>query len=81
MYVLIIVSRATKLITSLPTADVLFSQKLAEELKYEKEGAVAETEPEFLKTFKEQGLWTVSILYDRHGFVLNFVFIDPGRRG
>ncbi|KAF9225704.1 regulatory protein suaprga1 [Gyrodon lividus] len=41
------------------SSDVLFSQKLAEELKYEKEGAVAETEPEFLKTFKEQGLWTV----------------------
>ncbi|KIJ14700.1 hypothetical protein PAXINDRAFT_169605 [Paxillus involutus ATCC 200175] len=41
------------------SSDVLFSQKLAEELKYEKEGAVAETEPEFLKTFKEQGLWTI----------------------
>ncbi|KAG9313354.1 putative regulatory protein suaprga1 [Chiua virens] len=39
-------------------SDVLFSQKLAEELKYEKEGAEAE-EPEFLKTFKGQGLWTV----------------------
>lgn len=41
------------------TADVLFSQKLAEELKYEKESAVAE-EPEFLKTFQAQGLWSVS---------------------
>lgn len=42
-----------------PTADVVFSQKLAEELKYEKESAVTE-EPEFLKVFKAQGLWTVS---------------------
>ncbi|KIJ62193.1 hypothetical protein HYDPIDRAFT_158469 [Hydnomerulius pinastri MD-312] len=41
------------------SSDVLFSQKLAEELKYEKEGAVETTEPEFLKAFKEQGLWTI----------------------
>ncbi|OJA12074.1 hypothetical protein AZE42_02175 [Rhizopogon vesiculosus] len=41
------------------STDVVLSQKLAEELKYEKEAAVDATEPEFLKTFKEQGIWTV----------------------
>ncbi|KAF9235548.1 mitochondrial glycoprotein [Melanogaster broomeanus] len=41
------------------SSDVLFSQKLAEELKYEKEGAITETEPEFLKNFREQGLWKI----------------------
>jgi complement component 1 Q subcomponent-binding protein len=40
------------------SSDVLFSQKLAEELKYEKEGA-AEAVPEFLKNFNEQGLWKI----------------------
>jgi complement component 1 Q subcomponent-binding protein len=45
----------------MPIADVVLSQKLAEELKYEKEAAVDATEPEFLKTFKEQGLWEVSV--------------------
>jgi len=40
------------------SSDVLFSQKLAEELKYEKESASAE-DPEFLKTFKAQGVWTI----------------------
>jgi len=39
-------------------SDVVFSQKLAEELKYEKEG-IATEEPEFLKTFKAQGVWTI----------------------
>ncbi|KAG8216920.1 putative regulatory protein suaprga1 [Butyriboletus roseoflavus] len=40
------------------TSDVVFSQKLAEELKYEKESASTE-EPEFLKAFKAQGVWTI----------------------
>ncbi|KAG6333197.1 hypothetical protein ID866_5894 [Astraeus odoratus] len=40
------------------SSDVLLSQKLAEELKYEKE-ASNEAEPEFLTTFKQQGLWQV----------------------
>ncbi|KAG1862410.1 mitochondrial glycoprotein [Suillus tomentosus] len=41
-------------------ADVVLSQKLAEELKYEKEAvADAPGEPEFLKTFKEQGIWEI----------------------
>ncbi|KAI9569889.1 mitochondrial glycoprotein [Boletus coccyginus] len=39
-------------------SDVVFSQKLAEELKYEQESAAAE-EPGFLKAFKEQGVWTI----------------------
>ncbi|KAI0320592.1 mitochondrial glycoprotein [Amylostereum chailletii] len=40
------------------TSDLAVSQKLAEELQYEKD-AVAEPEPEFLKTFKEAGIWTI----------------------
>ncbi|KAI6118664.1 mitochondrial glycoprotein [Pisolithus croceorrhizus] len=40
------------------STDVLLSQKLAEELKYEKEAA-DESEPEFLKTFKQQGIWKI----------------------
>ncbi|KAG1775566.1 mitochondrial glycoprotein [Suillus placidus] len=42
------------------STDVVLSQKLAEELKYEKEAvADAPGEPEFLKTFKEQGMWEI----------------------
>ncbi|KAG1763720.1 mitochondrial glycoprotein [Suillus occidentalis] len=42
------------------STDVVLSQKLAEELKYEKEAvADAPEEPEFLKTFKEQGVWEI----------------------
>ncbi|KAG1800362.1 mitochondrial glycoprotein [Suillus plorans] len=42
------------------STDILLSQKLAEELKYEKEAvADAPGEPEFLKTFKEQGIWEI----------------------
>lgn len=40
------------------STDVLLSQKLAEELKYEREAA-DEAEPEFLKTFKQQGIWKI----------------------
>lgn len=39
-------------------ADVTLAQKLAEELQYEKEAASA-AEPDFLKSFKAQGIWTV----------------------
>lgn len=60
-------------------ADVLFSQKLAEELKYEKESA-AEGEPEFLKTFKAQGLWTVSASPPFFS-VRVLMRADRGRRG
>ncbi|KAH7928563.1 mitochondrial glycoprotein [Leucogyrophana mollusca] len=41
------------------SSDVVLSQKLAEELKYEKEAAVESADPEFLKTFKEQGVWQI----------------------
>lgn len=41
------------------STDIVFSQKLAEELKYEKEAAAEAIEPEFLKTFKEQGIWEI----------------------
>jgi hypothetical protein len=41
-------------------ADVLLAQKLEEELQYEKdEHAEDVAEPEFLKTFNEQGIWQV----------------------
>lgn len=50
----------------MPIADVVLSQKLAEELKYEKEAvADAPEEPEFLKTFKEQGIWEVCTMHCR----------------
>ncbi|EKM57654.1 uncharacterized protein PHACADRAFT_251414 [Phanerochaete carnosa HHB-10118-sp] len=38
--------------------DVTLSQKLTEELQYEKEAA-SSAEPDFLKNFKEQGVWKV----------------------
>ncbi|KAG2156899.1 mitochondrial glycoprotein [Suillus bovinus] len=41
------------------STDVVLSQKLAEELKYEKEAVADAPEPEFLKTFKEQGIWEI----------------------
>ncbi|KAF8173745.1 mitochondrial glycoprotein [Mycena galopus ATCC 62051] len=40
------------------SSDVLLTQKLAEELKYEIEEAPA-GEPEFLTVFKEQGIWKI----------------------
>ncbi|KAJ6544138.1 regulatory protein suaprga1 [Mycena capillaripes] len=40
------------------SSDVLLSQKLEEELKYEAEEAEA-GEPEFLSSFKEQGIWKI----------------------
>ena len=42
------------------SADVALSQRLAEELKYENEAA-APADPEFLKAFKAQGTWAVSL--------------------
>lgn len=48
--------------TTIGSADVLLSQKLAEELKYEKEAAT-EPEPEFLTTFKQQDLWKVEHIF------------------
>lgn len=47
----------------LALADISLSQKLQEELKYEQE-AIAETAnvtPDFLKSFLEQGVWSVRI--------------------
>jgi hypothetical protein len=39
-------------------ADGVVSSKIAEELTYEKEAAIAEA-PEFLKEFTSAGIWTV----------------------
>ena len=41
------------------TADVVLSQKLSEELQYEKTATVDAAEPEFLKSFREQGVWKI----------------------
>jgi complement component 1 Q subcomponent-binding protein len=35
------------------------SQKLSEELQYEKAASAEATEPEFLKSFKEEGVWKI----------------------
>ena len=43
-------------------ADSAFAAKLGEELQYEQESA-SEAEPEFVKEFKEQGVWTVSQIF------------------
>ena len=50
-------------------ADVALSQKLQEELKYEAEAneGAAET-PEFLKAFREQGVWEVRSFFPRCRF-------------
>jgi len=42
------------------SADVTLSQKLGEELEYEKQAAPP-AEPDFLKSFKANGVWTVSL--------------------
>lgn len=43
-------------------ADVALSNSLSEELKYEKESvADSDKEPDFLREFKAQGKWQVSI--------------------
>jgi complement component 1 Q subcomponent-binding protein len=44
-------------------ADDALSQKLAEELQYEKESNKEGSEPEFLKTFKAEGIWQVSTAF------------------
>lgn len=42
--------------------DVVLSQKLQEELNYEKDtGGAAADAPQFVKDLQEQGIWTVSI--------------------
>jgi len=38
---------------------VVLSQKLAEELQYEKTSSADAIEPEFLKSFKGQGIWKI----------------------
>jgi hypothetical protein len=40
--------------------DLALSQKLGEELQYEKEAGTGASEPDFIRTFKAQGVWTVS---------------------
>jgi complement component 1 Q subcomponent-binding protein, mitochondrial len=42
-------------------ADLALTVKFEEELKYEQQAAAEQTEePEFLKAFKAQGIWSVS---------------------
>ena len=49
-------------LTSSP-ADIALSQKLGEELRYEKEENTEAAEPAFVKAIVEQGVWTVSLEY------------------
>ena len=46
-------------------ADISLSQKLKEELKYEKESLsdTGNSTPEFLKSFLEKGIWSVRVLF------------------
>jgi hypothetical protein len=45
-------------------ADIALSQKLKEELKYEKESLSEDgTTPEFLKNFLEKGVWSVRSIF------------------
>jgi len=41
------------------STDVVLSQKLAEELQFEKNASINATEPEFLQSFKEQKIWKI----------------------
>jgi len=41
------------------SSDVVLSQKLGEELQYEKTAAAETAEPEFLTSFKEEGVWGI----------------------
>jgi len=60
-------------------ADVTLSQKLKEELGYEKEtGGASKDIPQFLKDFQAQNVWTVSTILCLHAcFHLLFVPILP----
>lgn len=44
-------------------ADTTLSQRLQDEIKYEKEAVVEDSEPEFLKSFKLEQIWTVGALF------------------
>ena len=54
--------------TSTLSADGDVSAKLAEELVYEKEAAI-EGEPEFLKEFRNSGIWTVCSFFFFYGVI------------
>ncbi|KIM91354.1 hypothetical protein PILCRDRAFT_810627 [Piloderma croceum F 1598] len=41
------------------SSDVVLAQKLTEELQYEKTATAEAVEPEFLKSFKAQGIWKI----------------------
>jgi complement component 1 Q subcomponent-binding protein len=44
-------------------ADASLCQRLAQELQYEAEANKNDTEPEFLQTFKAEGIWHVSSIW------------------
>jgi len=41
------------------SSDLALSQKLGEELQYEKEATASASEPDFIRAFKAQGVWTI----------------------
>lgn len=56
------------------TADISLAQKLAEELKYEREAASSSGPPEFVTEFTSQGVWTIEdpVGADEVAFVRTF---------
>jgi len=56
------------------STDVVLSQKLQEELQYEKNAIADTTEPEFLKSFKEPGLWKINDVVGGDEVVLTRTF-------
>jgi len=65
------------------TTDISLSQKLQEELKYEQEAVVAATAdstPEFLKSFLEQGVWSIDDVRGNDEVTLSRKFGDENIR-
>jgi hypothetical protein len=52
--------RSLGLATDHNVADIALSQKLGEELRYEKEENTGDSTPAFVNAIVEQGVWTVS---------------------
>lgn len=49
------------MVTVYVAADATLSQRLQEEIKYEKEATIEEEVPEFLKAFQAEQIWNVSV--------------------
>jgi len=62
------------------TTDIALSQKLKEELKYEKESLSEGSTPEFLKNFLEKGVWSISDVRGNDEVILTRKFGDENIR-